>query len=213
MIHRPAPPRPSLSPHDTTPWPVAFLAVAALALLFLAFSPAEGGGPSPGTAAESSPEPSGHPGGDPAAPPGEPSELHLPAPYLRLIRAEMLEIEGAMQEELGHLARGEARRGAEVARQIHQSFVLKQRLSEEERKELASLLPERFLRLDREFHGRAEGLAEAFEQGDFTAAAELYSAMTRACVRCHGRFATDRFPALGEEPDGDAGAPQSVPEH
>lgn len=213
MTQRTSPPSPPSPPYPPTRWPVALLLAAAVALLPLACGPAEGSdhgteaplGPSSGP----SPEPSDDPGGGSSRPTGGPSDLDLPTPYLRLIRAEMLEIEGAMQEELGHLARGEPHRGAEVARQIHQSFVLKQRLSEEERKELASLLPERFLTLDREFHGRAERLAQAFEQRDFTAAAELYSEMTRACVRCHGRFATDRFPALAGEDDG---APQPAPE-
>lgn len=124
------------------------------------------------------------------------AELELPARYRNLLRAEMREIEGAMQELLGSLARGEAENGARLARRIEQSFVLRRELSAEERRELHALLPEEFLQLDRSFHGEAGALADALERPDFQAASESYAAMARACVDCHSRFAAERFPGF-----------------
>ena len=124
------------------------------------------------------------------------AELELPARYQTVLRAEMLEIEGAMQELLGRLARGEAESGARLARRIEQSFVLRRELSAEERRELQDLLPEEFLDLDRSFHREAGNLAGALERRDLQAASESYAAMSRACVDCHSRFAAERFPGF-----------------
>lgn len=124
------------------------------------------------------------------------TELELPPRYRNLLRAEMREIEGAMQELLGSLARGEAEDGALLARRIEQSFILRRELSAEERRELQDLLPEELLRLDHAFHGEAGALAGALERRDFQAASESYAAMSRGCVDCHSRFAAERFPGF-----------------
>lgn len=154
---------------------------------------ADTAGGTSGTSGATSADEGASPAAGSSAPP---QDLDLPPRFSELIRAEMREIEGAMQEELSHLARAEAAEGAELARRIEASFVMKARMSDAERKELRSLLPETFLAFDRDFHRRAGRMAKAFEAGDFDTAADLYAEMNRACVRCHSRFATERFPAF-----------------
>ena len=199
MTHRPSITRPLTV--------LTLIPATLLALLPLACGPATGGGEDAGgqsPAAEAT-------GAQAADGGGEPTELELPKKFLELIRAEMKEIETAMQEELGHLARAEAAEGARVARSIHESFVMEQQMTDEERQELRSLLPATFLAFDKDFHARAERMAGAFERGDFTTAAALYSEMTQACVRCHSRFATERFRGfVGGEPAGDDGPESSA---
>lgn len=144
--------------------------------------------------------------GDAAAAPAAAAVPSLPPRYQELIREEMRQIEGAMQELLPALVRGEAEAGARLARGIEQSFVMRRQLAEEERHELHRLLPEEFLHLDHGFHLEAGALAEHLEGGDFAAAAASYAGMTRSCVACHTRFAGHRFPAFQDPPAGsDAG--------
>lgn len=180
--------------------PVALLVAAGLAATLPACGPAPGGGDAP----DASPRVAETAGEDPSErdsraardEPGTAAALDLPEPYRELIRSEMKEVESAMGRLLGHLVRAEAREGAEVAHAVHDSFVLAQRMTAEQRRELRSLLPPTFVALDREFHHRAELLAEALEGGDFFAAAAHHAELSRACVTCHSRFATDRFPAF-----------------
>lgn len=189
----------TLPPHRT-PVPIAALVIVVLSLLPFACGPtAEDGRGAPATARDAQTAT-----GAPARPAEEvsPVRLDLPERFRALIRSEMVQIEAAMQEELRHLARAEGTEGAAVARQIHESFVMKQQLTPEDREQLRTLLPPDFVALDQGFHQKAAEMADAFDRGDFPAAADLYGELTRACVRCHGRFAAERFAGLadGEEP-------------
>jgi cytochrome c556 len=72
-------------------------------------------------------------------------------------------------------------------------------LTQDELKELISLLPEGFITMDRAFHGTAGKLSTAAASGDFASAIDHYATMSRACVSCHATYAAKRFPSMGSQ--------------
>jgi len=113
-----------------------------------------------------------------------------------LLRAEMQEVDTAMGRLFTALVTGEHARVAEQATRIHETFILKQRLTAEDRRALKRATPKAFRELDRTFHARAAALAEAARAGDTERQWNRYRAMGQACITCHSRYATDRFPGL-----------------
>ncbi len=89
---------------------------------------------------------------------------------------------------------------AEQARRIHDSFILKRKLSREQRTEITALTPS-FLESDRRFHALAAGLAQAGSQRNSALQRFYFGEMSRACVSCHRDFALERFPGLRETAD------------
>lgn len=125
----------------------------------------------------------------------KPGQVKLPDYLLVVLRTEMRQLEVAMGKLLSNLAQGNPE-AAEVAQNIHNSFILKQELSETDLKKLVSLLPEEFLKLDRGFHATAKKLVESVHQNEFNTAIQLYGEMAQTCVACHTRYASERFPAF-----------------
>ncbi|NIV94904.1 hypothetical protein GWN42_19465 [candidate division KSB1 bacterium] len=128
-----------------------------------------------------------------------PTQVDLPPNLLNVLREEMQQVESGMQLLLDYLARGEAQNAADIAMRIHDSFILKQSLSQAQMEKLLSLLPGDFIQLDRTFHKKALGLAESAQQGDFKSAIRIYGEMTQLCVSCHARHAQEKFPGLTTE--------------
>ncbi len=122
-------------------------------------------------------------------------ELKLPAKYKELLTAEMMKIQSAMQTLLPLLTAGNSD-AADLSMQIHNSFILKQSLTKEELKELISLLPKDFVKLDRTFHADAKALADAVNQSDFNTAGRIYGKMISGCINCHSRYASKKFSGL-----------------
>ncbi|NIS38100.1 hypothetical protein GWN91_02770, partial [Candidatus Saccharibacteria bacterium] len=120
--------------------------------------------------------------------------LQLPHHLLIVLRQEMRKIEVGMGQLLSNLAQGRGIEAEKIARNIHDSFILKQELSKEDLEQLISLLPKLFVKLDRGFHQSALEVAEAAGQNQFAKAIVSYSEMAQACVNCHSQFATHRFP-------------------
>jgi hypothetical protein len=84
---------------------------------------------------------------------------------------------------------------------VHDSFILKQSLTGQDKKDLMSAVPPAFVALDRHFHAVAGKLAHASEAKDSQLQGFYFSEMLRGCVTCHAEFASDRFPGLGHEGD------------
>jgi hypothetical protein len=118
-------------------------------------------------------------------------------PKLRdALRQEMAQVLVASQDIVGALAIGDHVTVAERARQIHDSFILEQALTEQDREDLEAALPPEFVELDRGFHETSAALAAAAGAEDAQRELDAFARMTEACVACHGRFAADRFPSL-----------------
>lgn len=120
-------------------------------------------------------------------------------PKLRgLLRQEMLSIEDASRQTLSALIAGEDQRVTDLAHQIHDSFILKQSMTPEDKQDLLAAVPEDFVTRDRAFHKIAAALAEAGRAGDRAGQHAEFSRMIDACSACHALYATDRFPKLTE---------------
>ena len=121
-------------------------------------------------------------------------------PKLRdLLRQEMASVLLASQDILGALATGDHATIAERAQQIYDSFILEQSLTEQDRQDLEAAVPEEFVELDRGFHETSAALAAAARAEDVGQELSAFARMSEACVACHGRFASDRFPSLARE--------------
>jgi hypothetical protein len=128
-----------------------------------------------------------------------PQNLELPKHLSAVLRREMAELLGGMSVMFTHLVQGDGTAAAEIAGKIHDSFILKQELSEEDMKQLIGLLPEGFVTFDRSFHASAEKLALAARDNDLQTAIHLYGEMAQACVNCHMTYATKRFPGMAKK--------------
>ncbi|MDY6979492.1 MAG: hypothetical protein SV201_06390 [Pseudomonadota bacterium] len=118
-------------------------------------------------------------------------------PELRgLLQQEMQALQEALATISTALPQGQWHTVADTAGQIHDSFILQQQLSADDRKTLHQTLPADFIQRDRAFHQQAKKLQQAAESQDAELSLFYYSKMVESCVSCHSRFATHRFPSL-----------------
>lgn len=115
-----------------------------------------------------------------------------------LLRREMISVEEASQQILSALVAGDDQRVAELAQQIHDSFILQQEMTPEDRKDLMAAVPEEFVQMDRRFHKLSADLARAAEDANMELQHERFGRMLEACTACHSRYATDRFPKYSD---------------
>jgi len=135
------------------------------------------------------------------APPGQPGTaqaggLQLSAPLAELLRREMNAIQEGMQALVPAIAAGEWELVARTGSHIQHSYILSQQLTDAQRHELHHALPPGFLELDQSFHRAAGQLAQAAREHNAEVAGFYYHRLLDACVACHGRYATRRFPGL-----------------
>lgn len=119
-------------------------------------------------------------------------------------RAVLIEEMQAISKAMGRIhtaaVTGDHPTVAKEARNIHDSFVLQQELSDAQREEIGTELPPGFIKADRAFHVLAERLAQAGDNGNPALERLWFQEMTRACQACHTDYAGARFPGL--VPDG-----------
>lgn len=129
----------------------------------------------------------------------QPVGPQLTPKLIKLLRQEMQQVLAAHQQILGAMVIGDHATVAQKAQQIHDSFILKQSLTEQDREDLMAAVPLQFVELDRAFHDLAKNLAEAAGRGDHHEEVIYFNQMTGKCLECHSRFATDRFPGLAKK--------------
>lgn len=133
-----------------------------------------------------------------SAPAQEPVFPRLTPKLQDLLIQEMVAIHDASQNILTALISGEDARVAELAQQIHDSFILEQGMTGQDRQDLVSAVPPEFVQMDQELHALSEELAEAAREGNAASQLQLFGAMVEACAACHAMYATDRFPSFAE---------------
>lgn len=116
-----------------------------------------------------------------------------------MLRREMNAILGASLQIQDALVRGDDARVAELAQSIHDSFILAQEMTPEDRDALRAAVPAAFVQRDQAFHTLTGDLAAAGRAGDDTRQRRLFGEMVKACAACHERYATDRFPGFADE--------------
>ena len=142
--------------------------------------------------------PSGHAQQPAVAPTG----LSMSPELLELFRAEMRELLGASQAISMALPVGDWAQIAATSEKMRMSYILERKLTEAQKEELGSL-PERFKRLDQQFHLRTEKLAHAASEKDVELTAFYFARLLEDCAACHAAHAQQRFPGFG---DGSVGA-------
>jgi len=126
----------------------------------------------------------------------EPNKLNIPADVKPILKKEMVAIEKAMQELVSTMAKGNWEKTAEIGKQIQASYLMKQRLSAEQMKQLHHSLPEHFIKLDHSFHQYAGMMAHAAEVKNSDVMSFYFYKMNDSCVQCHSLYAQEQFPAF-----------------
>lgn len=121
---------------------------------------------------------------------------NLPENVRELLKQEMVAVLEASKSILEALVQGRDDVVADKARAIHDSFILKQAMTDADRQALMSVVPDAFVEKDRAFHALAGSLSQAAAEGDREQQFMLFQQMTEACLECHAAHATDRFPPL-----------------
>lgn len=126
----------------------------------------------------------------------EPVTPNLTDKLSRLLQQEMRSVQTAMATIHTAMVLGDHGTVVRSAQQIHDSFILQQSLTEQDRNDMKTAVPKGFLMLDKEFHELAAALAEAGTNESTKKQRHLYNEMTRTCIECHGKYVSDRFPAV-----------------
>jgi len=119
------------------------------------------------------------------------------------IRSLLIEETQAITDGMSNILRGVVTADHELvatqAQGIHDSFIMAQKITDEQRQVLKSTLPPAFVEKDKAFHQLSAQLAEAATAQDSEQQLQLYQSMQAACVACHQQHATDRFPDFSEK--------------
>lgn len=116
-----------------------------------------------------------------------------------LLKKEMVAVDLAMKEIISANAEGDSAKIAVIAKQIQNSFILKQSLTKHQKHELHSKLTKDFISQDQEFHYMAGMLAHAADMKKPELINFYYSKLFEACSSCHKAHAIHRFPQFSIE--------------
>lgn len=127
------------------------------------------------------------------------------SPELRvLLNKEMLAIQEGMMAIVPAYSSGDNVEVAAIAKKIEEGFILKQALTNAQKQELHSKLPEQFLILDRQFHYNAGMLAHAASNKKQELIGFYFTQLSEACAGCHSQFAVHKFPFFKSAPQADS---------
>ncbi len=122
------------------------------------------------------------------------------SPELRsLIQSEMNFLDKGFKSLFTAYYSGDTSNVATIAKDIQASFVLKKSLTQNQKKELHSVLPADFVRRDKEFHYFAGMLSHTAEMDKKELVGFYFSKLADACVQCHAQHATHRFDFVREK--------------
>lgn len=126
----------------------------------------------------------------------EAGNLALSANLMDLLRTEMREILSGVQSIPAAIAMADWKLVADISNQISSSYILAQKITPAQRKELHTKLPEYFKRMDESFHLEAGRLELAARNHDPQLVAFHYYRLIESCTSCHAAYATKRFPGF-----------------
>ena len=121
------------------------------------------------------------------------------SPELReLLAKEMQAIQKGMMSLVPAYASGNWNEIESIASKIERSYILKQSIGDQQVKELHSVLPDSFLKLDQQFHYYSGMLSHAAKNRKPELVGFYLSKLSESCVTCHSLHATHRFPGFVE---------------
>ena len=124
------------------------------------------------------------------------SNLELSAGLMDLLRTEMREILSGVQSIPSGIAMADWKKVADISSKISSSYILAQKITPEQRKELQQKLPESFKKMDESFHLEAGKLAQAAQNHDPQLVTFHYYKLIESCASCHAAYATNKFPGF-----------------
>ncbi len=110
-----------------------------------------------------------------------------------LLSQEMIAVEISMKNIFSNMIAGNYEAIEKEATGIKNSFILKKKLTQEQKHELHTTVSKEFITQDKTFHATAGKLASAAEFEDIKDVNMYFNQMTNSCVKCHSTFATHRF--------------------
>ena len=132
------------------------------------------------------------------------SEFHLSNDLKAILNQEMNEIEGGMKKIIPAISAGDWGTIVDIAKNIQDSFILKQKLTQEQIEELHHSLPAEFIEMDHSFHSTAGKLVHAAHQHDGELVNFYFYKLHSQCINCHSKYATERFPNFKEIHQGES---------
>lgn len=115
-----------------------------------------------------------------------------------LLQKEMIAIDAAMKQIVSLNAAGDTQKISKLAKQMKESFILKQSLTQNQRHELHTALPVDFIRQDEKFHYYAGMLEHVSENKKSELIPFYYAKLFEACASCHQTYAKHRFSHFGD---------------
>ena len=115
-----------------------------------------------------------------------------------LLQKEMVALDLAMKGIVSANAAGDYKQISLIAKQIKDSFILKQSLTKQQKHELHNKLPVDFIKQDEQFHYFAGMLVHAAKNNKSELVVFYYSKLFEACSTCHKSHAKHRFAKFGE---------------
>ena len=125
--------------------------------------------------------------------------INLSPDLKALLVEEMKEVKKGMESLVTSVATGDWRAIAETGQHIKYSYIIKKRLTSEQKQELKKTLPAGFKSLDRKFHYYAGMLSHVAKERDIELVHYYVSKMNEACTSCHAQFASDRFTGFSQK--------------
>ncbi len=122
--------------------------------------------------------------------------IQLSPALKKLLNQEMEAIQKGMMALVPAIASGKWDEVADIGKNIKASFIMKQKLSKAQREELHHALTPAFIEMDQAFHKSAGMLAHAAEMKNSDVVNFYFFKLNEACVSCHAKYATSRFPGL-----------------
>ena len=123
-------------------------------------------------------------------------EIRFSPELKQLLIEEMVAIQEGMMALIPAISSGDWRAIVEIGTKLHDSYIMKQKLSKSQIEEFHHSLPTAFQELDHSFHHSAGMLAHAAETKNADVVNFYFFKLTETCVSCHSRFATHRFPGF-----------------
>jgi len=114
-----------------------------------------------------------------------------------LLQKEMIAVDAAMKDIISANATGDTQKISLIAKQIKDSFILKQNLSSDQKHELHTTLSSDFIKQDQDFHYYAGMLEHAAENNKSELIGFYYSRLFDACSNCHRTHAKYKFQYFG----------------
>jgi cytochrome c556 len=123
------------------------------------------------------------------------------SPELRsLLNKEMLSLQEGMKSIFPAYISGDLDEVAKIASKIKNSYILKQQITDAQKRELKAKLPALFLQSDQKFHKYADMLEHVSREKNIELVGFYYAKLSESCVSCHSQYATHRFQKLNKNP-------------